>query len=275
MFVILVLLTYRHSSHGSFLFPVVHTGERIIELSHRRLLDKSCRGRALHFGHELPQPADSAQEMHEGFWRCNRSKGRDSDVGGESSPEDGMPLDGRRGSFMDSHGNSRGGIGRDERRKGGKQTGAFRPASAPPVRYALESSHLKHYMRWGLNEARAVSSFRRQIEHALEGLEAGGTKIDKRRPWLGPKSSVEPSPFERRFVRERRERRDSVLIPGTVRRRFNPSTYWTDKQELNAKVDRRLWKQEQVEQWERKTLLGLQRTTQLIRTFSDMRELAR
>ena len=31
----------------------------------------------------------------------------------------------------------------------------------------------------------------------------------------------------------------------------------------------------QVEQWERKTLLGLQRTTQLIRTFSDMRELAR
>ena len=137
MFVILVLLTYRHSSHGSFLFPVVHTGERIIELSHRRLLDKSCRGRALHFGHELPQPADSAQEMHEGFWRCNRSKGRDSDVGGESSPEDGMPLDGRRGSFMDSHGNSRGGIGRDERRKGGKQTGAFRPASAPPVLCAI------------------------------------------------------------------------------------------------------------------------------------------
>jgi len=38
----------------------------------------------------------------------------------------------------------------------------FPPVCCPlQVRYALESSHLKHYMRWGLNEARAVSSFRR------------------------------------------------------------------------------------------------------------------
>ena len=50
--------------------------------------------------------------------------------------------------------------------------------------------------------------------------------------------------------------------------------HWTEKQDLNLKVERRLRKEEQIEQWERTTLQNLRRTTELVHTFAHMRNLA-
>jgi len=50
--------------------------------------------------------------------------------------------------------------------------------------------------------------------------------------------------------------------------------HWTEKQDLNLKVERRLRKEEQIEQWERTTLQNLRRTIELVHTFAHMRNLA-
>lgn len=115
----------------------MHAGERLIGLSHRRLQEKSGRSRALDFGHEAHQPADSARETYV-FSRREESRREGSAVDGESSPENGTSLEGPsvtpRGTCMYRRGNRGDGILRDEQRRVLNHIGAFRPASAPPVR---------------------------------------------------------------------------------------------------------------------------------------------
>ena len=110
-----------------------HAGERLIELSHRRLQEKSGRSQALDFGHEAHQPADSARETYV-FSRREESRRERSAVDGESSPENGTSLEGPRGTCLYRRGNRGDGILRDEQRRVLNHIGAFRPASAPPVR---------------------------------------------------------------------------------------------------------------------------------------------
>jgi len=112
---------------------VSHAGERLIELSHRRLQEKSGLSQALDFGHETHQPADSARETYV-FSRREESRRERSAVDGESLPENGTFLEGPKGTCMYRRGNRGDSISRDEQRRVRKHIAAFRPASAPLVR---------------------------------------------------------------------------------------------------------------------------------------------